>query len=88
MTNLTFLDLSNAQLTDISGLANMTQLQVLYLDHNNINNIDPLVTAHTNGSFQPGGYINLRFNPLGDPGVATDISALQGAGNFVDYGRF
>ncbi len=42
LPNLEYLDLSNAKLTNISGLSNLKNLRVLYLQRNEISDISPL----------------------------------------------
>ncbi len=41
-TNLEYLDMSNAQITDITSLSYLKKLRVLYLQRNNISDISPL----------------------------------------------
>ncbi len=41
-TNLEYLDMSNAQITDIASLSYLKKLRVLYLQRNNISDISPL----------------------------------------------
>lgn len=42
LTNLEYLDISNAQITDITSLSYLKNLRVLYLQRNNISDISPL----------------------------------------------
>ena len=58
LNEITFLDLSNNNITDLSGIENFTNLRDLKLEHNNISSIRPLLSLHNLN------YINLNYNKL------------------------
>ncbi|HTC20061.1 MAG TPA: leucine-rich repeat domain-containing protein, partial [bacterium] len=81
LANLDSLDLAACGLSDLSGLSGMKGLDILYLDGNNLNQIDALVNAYSNGSFHTQfSYISITNNPLAGASMGTDYTTLTGDG--------
>ena len=70
------------QISDISPLANLTNLAVLDIMDNQISDIFPLVD---NPGLGQGDYIDLSFNPLSEQSVNEYIPELEARGASVTY---
>jgi len=79
---VTTLYLGTNQISDLSPLSNLTNLQALYLNNNQIVDISPLVE---NEGLAEGDTINLQGNPLSAEAVNTLIPELQDRGVEVLY---
>jgi len=75
--NLKFLDLGDNEVTDVSALQYLDQIDILILDKNNIAELTPLVD---NPGLAAGDLVDLRGNPLSRVIVATQVKALQDRG--------
>jgi hypothetical protein len=80
--NLTYLDLSHNQISNIAPVHNLTNLAYLQLDLNQISNISPLVQ---NEGFGGGDAIYLQGNPLSWNSINVYIPQLTGRGVTVVY---
>ena len=79
------LDLSRNQITDIAPLAKQTETRYLFLDHNKIADLGPLVAAAKKDAegdqrFAPFLELYLEGNPLGDAAKTKQLEALKGYG--------
>jgi Leucine-rich repeat (LRR) protein len=81
LTDLVWLRLENNNIQNIVPLWNLSDLEYLFLGHNNIGYIGSLVA---NPGIDAGDYVSLRANPLGDQAIETDIPTLQDRGVTVD----
>jgi internalin A len=82
LTALTDLLLGDNDVSDLSPLSGLTELNWLYLDRNQISDILPLVN---NPGMDNGDQLYLRSNPLGETSIDIHIPALQARGVTVYY---
>ena len=78
-TTLTYLDLSDNNISDILYLSSLTSLGELNLSDNSISDISPLV-----GVLDSGDYLDVRSNTLNHHAYTDDIPMLEHAGVTVD----
>ena len=79
-TTLTYLDLSDNNISDILYLSSLTSLGELNLSDNSISDISPLV-----GVLDSGDYLDVRSNTLNHHAYTDDIPMLEDAEVTVDY---
>jgi hypothetical protein len=80
--NVTYLDLSHNQISNIAPVGNLTNLAYLQLDLNQISNISPLVQ---NEGFGEGDAIYMQGNPLSWDSINAYIPEVMGKGVTVVY---
>ncbi|MDP6512254.1 MAG: leucine-rich repeat domain-containing protein, partial [SAR202 cluster bacterium] len=68
--------------TNIDALAGLLNLTQVFLDDNQITNIQPLIANANLGGLGDGDFVDLSGNPLADP---TQVDALRGFGVDVTY---
>ena len=78
----TELDLDNNSISDISPLAGLTNLEILWLENNSISDISPLVA---NTGLGNGDVVGVSGNPLDSASINTHIPALQSRGVTVQF---
>lgn len=66
------------------ALTNLININVLYLDINNISDITALVQNCDSGGLGTDDLMDLRTNPLGASAINTDILYLRSKGVVVD----
>ena len=79
---LTGLDLEVSNISDISALSGLTNLQWLGLLENNISDIEPLFD---NAGLAGGDIVNLENNPLSPESINSYIPQLEARGVTVHY---
>lgn len=77
---LVYLNLNTNEITDISPLVGLMNLQGLLLFDNQIADILPLVTNAQYGGLGEGDYVVLDFNTLNDKSLTVDIPKLESYG--------
>ncbi len=84
-TNLTFLDLGNNQIIDISPLANLTSLEWLHLNDNQISDISPLANLASLDYLYLGGNQISDIEPLFNNTGLSEGDILDLVGNPLSY---
>ena len=82
LTQLTWLYLGGINITDLSFLSNLTNLETLGLEYNSISDLSPLVA---NTGLGEGDTIYVKENPLSYLSIHTHIPALQNRGVTVEF---
>ena len=80
--NLTRLEATNANISDLTGLEHATNLTRLDLRHNSLSDISSLVA---NTGLGRGDEVDVRGNPLSYLSIRTHIPALQSRGVKVEF---
>ena len=82
LAELTILDLAGCEVSDISAMENLANLNEIVLDLNQVTDLAPLVD---NTNFGEGDRLYIRDNPLSQEAVCDQIPALEARGVEVDH---